>query len=352
VGETYLRRNGEQLLVVDIVKSTRTVKFQPLNGTAISAVAANEVFVLNGTAFPEASSPMESMTGRARQYKNFLQIQQGTAKASGSVQTDKLWFDVPAVNLDGSAGTDKKWFSWEIGAERDRIIYRMNQTMITGVAGYYDTSAYTSNFGANQQGKAITTNGMITQAINEGGLFGYTPGEPNLNWFNKLINQLIKNRADSENMLFCGMQFLQANQSWVLDQFKNGAINYGAFNGNKELALKFGFKSLEMLDFTFHWKGFSEFDNPDGLGQLNYSQQALVLPTTPIKVVGGSMTKPMRMRYKPVQGSKMMAYGFRNSTRNNMNPNSAGDFDSVEMIAEWGMELLAPWKTLYVKPMG
>jgi len=152
--------------------------------------------------------------------------------------------------------------------------------------------------------------------------------------------------------MFNGMQFTQANISWITDQMKNGAITYGAFAGNKELALKIGFNSFEISGYTFHWKDLAAFNNPQGLGAQGFSQRSLLIPTTPIRTSTGVMAKPVRLRYKQMQGSKMLGVGFRQSTRNNMNPTSPGDYDSVELLAEWGSELLAPWKSLDIKPIG
>lgn len=352
LGDVYRRSNGEELLVVAINKGTRTITFKPNNSTTISAVAAGETFVKIGTAYPEASDPSTPMTGRARQITNTLQIQQEIAQVSGSVQTDKTWFEVDTPSLDGTTVKSKYWFSWEVKAAYDRMMYSMNNTLLVGDGSTYDISSYATSFGSKAQSSTTTTTGLIPQIANEGGAFTYAPGEPSMNWFFKVINQLIKNQGDKENVMFNGMQFTQANISWITDQMKNGAISYGAFTGGKEMALKIGFNSFEVGGFTFHWKDMPMFNFPQGLGEQGFSQRSILLPVTPIRTSTGSMAKPVRLRYKQVQGSKMLGVGFRQSTRNNMNPTAAGDYDSVELIADWGAELLAPWKSLDIKPIG
>jgi len=195
---------------------------------------------------------------------------------------------------------------------------------------------------------AYSSGGLIQQAVGEGSSLGYAAGEPSMQWFFKVINLLIANQGDKENMMFGGMQWEQANIGWMVDQFKNGAITYDTFGGDAQLALKIGFKSFETAGYTFHNKSLSTFNNPDGMGAQGFSSNAILIPTTPIKTNTGNMAKPVRMRYKPMQGNKMVAIGFRNSTRNNAAPTSPGDFDSMELISEFGIEALAPWKMLWI----
>lgn len=348
IGDVYRRNNGDQFLVVALNKGTATITAKPPAGTNIAAVAANETFVLMGNNYPEASDPRAPMTGKARQIQNQLQIMQEIAQASGSVQTDKTWFEVEVPSIDGVSPSTKYWFSWEIKAMYDRMMYQINNTLITGSKVSYDVSSFTANFGTKAQNTAYGTGGLIPQAVGEGAQLGYSAGEPSMQWFFKVINTLIANQGDKENIMFNGMQFSQANTSWVVDQFKNGAITYGAFTGNSELAVKIGFNSFETQGYTFHWKDLAAFNNPDGLGAQGFTNVSFLIPTTPIKTSTGNMAKPVRMRYKQMQGNKMLATAFRYSTRNNQSPTSPGDYDSVEMIGEWGAELLAPWKSLYI----
>ncbi len=343
-GDRYRQASTGNIYLVETV-SALNVTFVPSAGTNVAAIAANESFVLVDNAYPEAADPRTGMTGKARQIQNQLQLIQGTALASGSVQGDKTWFDItPEMGL-GIAG--KYWFSWEVKAERDRMIYQQNNTMLVGQKLTYNLTT-PANWGSKAQSTVVTTGGLISQATGEGSSLGYSAGEPSMQWFFKVINLLIANQGDKENIMFGGMQWEQANIGWMLDQFKNGAITFGSFNQDAELAIKLGFKSFETAGYTFHNKSLSSFNNPDGLGSQGFGANAILIPSTPIKTSTGDLAKPVRMRYKPMQGGKMMAVGFRNSTRNNSAPTSGGDYDSMELITEFGIEALAPWKMLWI----
>ena len=137
VGDRYRQAsNGNIYLVVAV--SGLNVTFKPSAGTNVAAIAANEVFVYVDNTYPEASDPRTPMTGKPRQIQNQLQISQEIALASGSVQGDKTWFDLPAGALGVGSLAGKYWFSWEVKAAYDRMMYAQNNTLLVGNKVSYD----------------------------------------------------------------------------------------------------------------------------------------------------------------------------------------------------------------------
>lgn len=369
--ETLRRKSGQQLLVVAVDTSAYTITVKAKTGGAVEAITTGEVFTIVGNASPEASSPRTPLTGVPREVYNQLQIFQEIAQGSGSIQEQATWIPIAEAEVNGQAVSKKYWFAWEISAAWDRLTNQRATAMIASKKEEYtvDFSTYTS-FGSQATGTIPTTGGVIDQYVAEGNSEYYTNGSLDFTWYNGLENTLIKNFGDRENIMFSGVDFTHQNSSWIIDMFKNGAITYGAFNqsaskmadvnsgvGNsamvdgKELAIKMGFQSFSTpTGFTWHWKNLAEFVFPDGLGALGFGYNAIVIPTQPFRTSQGNMSKVVRSRYKMLPNGGQVATGFRNSTRNSSTPNSAGDFDSIEMITEEGIEVLAPWKGLFIQP--
>lgn len=371
-GREILRRaSGQQLIVLSVSVANSTITVKAKSGAAVEAVTTGEVFTIVGNASPEASNPRVPLTGVPREVSNQLQIMQEIAQASGSVQTDKTWFEVAQADSNGQLVNKKYWFAWEIAAAWDRLTNQRANTLVASKKETYTDANLTTDFGSQSVGSIYTTGGVIDQYTAEGNNMYYTNGSLDFTWYNQLENTMIKNYGDRENIMFSGIDFTHQNSSWIIDMFKNGAITYGAFSqsasamakdpytgagdasmvSGKELAIKMGFQSFSTpTGFTWHWKSLAEFNAPDGLGALGFGFNSLVIPTQQFRTSQGKMSKVVRVRYKQLPNGGQVATGFRNSTRNSSAPNSTGDFDSIEMIVNEGVEVLTPWKGLYVQP--
>jgi len=344
--------NGQILFIQTVQNGANTIKVLPKTGTAVAAGLAGETLVLISNASPEGSDGLDTYTGKARKITNQLQIIRGAARATGSVTADELWFDLSQY------GAEKQgWFDYEIISEVMRYMYQMNLALLLEEQ---DTLTVTEQYGTFAGTTVRTTNGIIPQTKLEGKTINYNSGEPSLQWFYKIMNSLTGQYGDKENFFFQGQELKQYNTQWILDTFKNGAIQYGAFNGNKEMALNLGFDSIAIDGFTFHQKNFDLYNMPDGLGAQGYTKNGFILPTTPVKVVSDlngsskSMGKPVRLRYKPMPGAgnSKMKISPLDGLRHRANPTSSNDVNTYDIISEMGIELLAPWKGIVVEFAG
>ena len=344
--------NGQLLFVQSVQNGANTIKVLPNLGEAVAAGVAGEIFVLVSNASPEGSNGLPGYTGKATKLTNQLQIIRGTARATGSVTADELWFDLSAYE-----GGKQGWFDYEIIAEVMRYMYQMNIALLLEEQSNISVTAQYGDFAGDV---VSTTNGIIPQTKANGKTINYNSGEPSLQWFYKIMNSLTGQYGDKENFFFQGQELKQYNTQWILDAFKNGAISYGAFAGKKEMALNLGFDSIAIDDFTFHQKNFDLYNMPDGLGAIGYTKNGFILPTSPVKVVADingtskTMGKPVRIRYKPMPGagnSKMKITPL-DGLRHRANATSSNDVNTYDIISEMGIELLAPWKGIVVEFAG
>lgn len=343
-----LRRgvNGNLMFVESVDNSAMTITVRPPTGTAIAAGAVGEIFTLIGNASPEASNGLDGYTGKPRKIDNQLQIMKGAARSSGSLTGDELWVDLEKYGAQGQG-----WFDYEILAEVARFKYQMNVSLILEEM---DTLSIAAQYGTYATNTVAITNGIVPQIRRDGKVIPYSAGEPSLQWFYKIMNTLTGQYGDKENWFYAGQELRQNNTQWIIDQFKNGAINYASFSGSKEVAISMGFSSIEIDNFSFHQKNFDLYNMPDGLGAQGFTRNGFIIPTTPVKVVanaeGGSkgMGKPVRIRYKPMKGGQRMRIVPLDGLRTWDVPTSSDDVFTYQMIAEWGSEMLAPWKGVVI----
>lgn len=341
------RANGDIVFIQAMTPSTQTAQLLPQPGAAIAAGAIGEKLILLSNANPEGSNALSGYTGKARKIDNQLQIMKGTARATGSVTADELWFDLAQYG-----GTGQGWFDYEIISEVARFNYQMNMALLLEEQG---TTTITAQYGDFAALTFSTTNGVIPQIKRDGKVINYSAGEPSLQWFYKIMNTLTAQYGDKENMFFAGQELRQNNTQWIIDNFKNGAITYGAFGGKKEISLALGFDSIFIDGFSFHQKNFDLYNMPDGLGAHGFTKNGFMLPTSQVKLVTDKdgntkgMARPVRIRYKPMAGGQKMRIVPLDGLRQWGHPTSSDDVFTYQMIAEWGCELLAAWKGVVIE---
>lgn len=101
-----------------------------------------------------------------------------------------------------------------------------------------------------------------------------------------------KNNAPAEYICYDGVELNMQIQKIVKDYFPNGAVQYDAFNGNKDEAIRWGFTSISTsFGRTFHFHNMKVFNMPNYLGVPGggYIGNGIWMPASKMKDGGGNM---------------------------------------------------------------
>lgn len=91
-----------------------------------------------------------------------------------------------------------------------------------------------------------------------------------------------RNNSPNEYMWWGGAQLNNQVEVAIKDWFPNGSVSYGAFGGDKDAALAFGYRSFEAFGTTWHFNDNPLFMNPSfhGAAGMPYPRAAIVCPAS------------------------------------------------------------------------
>jgi hypothetical protein len=144
------------------------------------------------------------------------------------------------------------------------------------------------------------TEGYIPSIKARGNCYNYA-STPNIVMFDDIVRILNKSGGSRENFMFYGLSFKLKIDDELVDQFRDGAITYGAFNGNQEKAMNLEFKSIQKGGYSFHFKDLDIFSHTEQMGKdgLEYINSAVVMPADDrTDSQTRNVTKSFCMRYK------------------------------------------------------
>jgi hypothetical protein len=242
-------------------------------GGIIPATISNVTqIIISGNAWGEMTDQPTSRNTSLIRYSNNAQIFKGAHAASGSAMGIQMWVQVPTK--DGGFG-----WAWYMKGQRDERIRFLNEQEIQNVTGLQLTNLTL----AALQPTTVKTRGLIPDIQANGNPFNFSAiAGVQLSDFENLNVVLTANRGSKENTLWEGLLFTQSVDRVMRDTLKNGAIQYGTFEGmNKEKAISFGFNSFELNGYTYHRKAYDLFNHPKYLGakQFNYTNSAILIPS-------------------------------------------------------------------------
>lgn len=188
-------------------------------------------------------------------------------------------------------------------------------------------------------GNAInTTRGLRDTIINAGGITSNvaSAGTVALSDLAALSRLMDANRCPSEYQLWAGADFDNAFDTNITaaTQFVNGAINYGAFGGKKEVAIALGVQSLAAYGRTFHKKRLNALSHPQVTStatNVNYAKEAYLVPTGKVKVEqGGGQVDRMMIRY--LEMADGVNSRFREKMLGGLAPTPTSDTDTLDIV--------------------
>jgi hypothetical protein len=285
VNDIIVNELGDQAIItaVTAADTTLTISGQAYGQTNFSATTDMNI-AITGNAWQEYTDQPDGITPLLNEYRNQVQIIKEGYDASGSAMTERIW--IPVQNADGSTG-----YLWTFKGEKDtyrRFMNLVETQMITGKG----------NDGTN--GQPRQTEGL-EQFARSGNTYTYE------NWdiddWDAIIDRLDTQRGMMENLVIMGHGLKMDSDKALFsnNQFDNGAIQYGAFNGSKEIGIGFGFSSFHRSGFTFHTQRYTPFSYPKLLGALGnrYKGAGCVIPVgETIDPKTGEASHSLRIRYK------------------------------------------------------
>lgn len=188
-------------------------------------------------------------------------------------------------------------------------------------------------------GNAInTTRGLRDTIINAGGIVSNTATANTiaLSDLAALSRLMDANRCPSEYLLWAGADFDNTFDTNITaaTQFVNGAINYGAFNGKKDIAISLGVNSLSAYGRTFHKKRLNALSHPQVTSTATntaYTKEAYLVPAGKIKVEqGGGQVDRMMVRY--LEMPEGLNSRFREKMLGGLAPVPTSDTDTLDIV--------------------
>jgi hypothetical protein len=188
-------------------------------------------------------------------------------------------------------------------------------------------------------GNAInTTRGLRDTIINAGGITSNvaTSGTVALSDLAALSRLMDANRCPSEYQLWAGADFDNGFDTTITaaTQFVNGAINYGAFGGKKDVAIALGVQSISAFGRTFHKKRLNALSHPQVTStatNVNYAKEAYLVPAGKIKVEqGGGQVDRMMVRY--LEMADGVNSRFREKMLGGLAPTPTSDTDTLDIV--------------------
>lgn len=151
-----------------------------------------------------------------------------------------------------------------------------------------------------------TATGLIPQIRANGQNVTYYD-QPDLAFFQDTVLTMDANYGDEEYFVGQGKNFSLATDNWLVDFTKGGdnRISYNAFDGGKEQAVSFDFKSISLGGVTLHfdtWPILSH-TNSLGAGDMPYRNMAIMIPAGMGRDENKNAVPYMRMRYSEPMGS-------------------------------------------------
>lgn len=262
----------------------------------LGAVTDGDVWIIYSSSFGEDTGQPEPAINKVVEYTNFTQIVKETVATSGTVLTNKKWYD---VREDGAA-LPSYWSEAMLAGE-----YRQH-LKIDGAILWGDL---TDNIADDQ-----TTKGIITHALEAEGNLSTTTLNPA--GFDQVDAYLRKVYAPNVIGGYMGQDkyreveneltafFADANINQVIRE--NNELPYGM---RQSLGATVQYKYLVKSGRVFMFMNLRQLDNPTTYNQFaasDFNKYALFIPMTKTRDAKDNMSSYIGVRYKMLNGYDRM----------------------------------------------
>ena len=334
VGDIVQNKHGEIALCTVRHATNGTATLVPYKNAAWTAMAAADKYIIIGNEHEEGTGQPAGITPSANHYENYTMIMKDSFEVTGSEATNKVWFKV------NDAATGKSGYLWYLKGEGDTYKRFNNYCETQMLLGQVATNtALPGTIGA---GGVSGTEGLV-DFMRSGNVQTYTAGTFGLVQFDAMIKKLDAAKGAKENTIWAGIDLsMDIDDSIATMAGMNaGGIQYGAFNGNKEIAVAFGFNSFTRGGYTFHKKIYDALSYSPMMGAtgFDYTGMGLVIPGDSGRDSKTREAIPsLRVRYKEAGGYSRKMEHWLTGSAGLANPTSDVDELRCHYRTERGFE--------------
>ena len=316
-----------QVLTVNTTAGTFTA--QPTDPAIVTPAIGTAIeMIIVGSAFGEGSDKAISLTEGFLHYQNNTQIFKDSFKVTGTVN----------AMADNYGGVD-----YTVHGEASAYTRFANKNELALLVGDAITNATLAD--VYQTTPIKKTKGLIPEILDNGYIQGYSLLTGfGVTEFENLTTNLDLLKGATENYIFDGLALSMNIDRQCRDLFKNGAISYGAINGDQNKALAVEFNSLSVGNYTYHKRTVPVFTDLQTLGAVgfNFPNEGMVVPADAMKdPKSGSKISSLRRRY--LKGREMEVIPV-----DNKRVGDGTDTYQVDYYSEQGLEVMGAGRFAYI----
>lgn len=277
VGDIVMFSNGvrAKVTVKDTTANANTITCVPLLAAEeVPALTALDYVIIISNMSTTGSSAPESRKWEPYEVQSYLQIIRQKYSTDNSSTLSETWASLELTSNDSLVRSKHFRPGKYKYLEDEKHTYEMFQqarelALVFGVQA--DNTLITNPGNSKAQ---YSTHGLI-QSIKDHGInpAAYVAGAYALSNMETVTTQLLRNGGGMEYLKFCGITLSQEMNSFIHNLFQNGGVTYGAFGGNKDRAVEYGFSSFKLDGVTFHKKVYNVFSNPELFAATGFSYE-------------------------------------------------------------------------------
>jgi len=263
-------------------------------GLSANLAAAAADFPIVGNLFAQGSGQNDGyLESNVSKRTNPYMIIKETYKVTGSQATNVGW-----INLGNG---DYRWYIKSENDTRQRFTDKREMMMLLG---QQITNAGVTGFGDGSEGyfSAIENRGIVNSAG------GTAPSIATMGELDDIIIALDKQGAAAEYAVYCDRaqdlkfdDLIAAGTSTAANITAGVTSQFGAFNNDKDMAIKLGFSSFMRGSYGFHKHSWKLLNEPTLLAGSKY--QGVMIPlTTVADPKTGTKAAALEMNYKSSNG--------------------------------------------------
>jgi len=270
-----------------------------LDGTVGTAKAADATgnFAIIGNLFEQGSDQNDAyLEAQVNKKTNKYMIIKESFKVTGSQATNIGW-----VNLGGG---DYRWYVKGEADTRKRFMDKREMMMLLG-----QTATNTLPSGYQVDGSDGYFAAIEATGAGNGGIV-YTDSASNmlssLTDFDTLIKELDKQGANPEYAIYCNTETSLNIDDAIAQGLGSSltagvATQFGAFNNDRDMAMRLGFQSFTRGGYTFHKHSWKLLNEPTLLANSDYYGVMIPLSTV-VDPKSGDRNPALEMNFKSVGG--------------------------------------------------
>lgn len=331
-------------IVWSVNASAGTFVAYTVDGSTITTDSTPREIMIFGNAHGEGSGLPASLSSKTTTYTNNLQIIKDSFRISKSEKNVMTW--IPFTDENGKSAP-----MWYLNEEKNLYRRHMNNRELSLLLGRNISNTVLSDLYSGTDNTPIaTTNGLIPEVLANGinNTYSSISGWTVADGYN-LVKSLDKENGSYENLLMVGIDLSIDIDTEMKNTFQNGGVQFNAFGGKSEQAVKFGFDSFKLSNYTFHKKVYKAMNDVQTMGAVGYTfpSEGIVIPMDKqYDYSSKAMADSLRIRYSQAPDgseSRLMKHTVRD-----LNAITGDDVYACDYLSQIGFELFAANRFAYI----